>query len=329
MVQGWFGRSVVKPLRDMQAIQIEITNACIHQCSNCTRFCGHHPRPYMMSFDDFRRAVDSLDGFNGIVGVMGGEPLLHPEFARLCEYLHSRVPPQRCGLWSTFPKHREHHASLIARVFGNLLLNDHTRPDIRHLPLLVAPRTHLPDRDLWYAIHHCLIQNKWSAAITPKGAYFCEVAAAMDMLVGVNCGWPVEPGWWNRCPSHYREQVETFCVNCGGCLAATGRLDTEEVDDVCPAWLQKLQQIGSPRIAAGKYRLFAGKLFESREQFNEFREDDDYARRVAAKYGLSLVLQPNGYLRPVLDASKEKGNENTADLREPPARADGNNSGPG
>ena len=68
-------------------IQIEITNACMHKCSNCTRFCGHHKKPFFMDFKDFQKAVDSLKDFSGVVGVMGGEPTLHPRFKEIVKYI--------------------------------------------------------------------------------------------------------------------------------------------------------------------------------------------------------------------------------------------------
>lgn len=46
--------------KDMEIIQIDITNACQHMCSNCTRFCGHHKKTFFMSFEQFKEAVDSL-----------------------------------------------------------------------------------------------------------------------------------------------------------------------------------------------------------------------------------------------------------------------------
>ena len=72
---------------DMKIIQIEATNSCIHHCSNCTRFCGLHEKNFMMSVEDFRRAVDSLADYGGIVGVMGGEPTLNPHFTEMIRYL--------------------------------------------------------------------------------------------------------------------------------------------------------------------------------------------------------------------------------------------------
>lgn len=58
--------------KDMRIIQIDITNACVHACSNCTRFCGHHVRPFFMDFETFKRAVDSLKDFDRCIGIMGG-----------------------------------------------------------------------------------------------------------------------------------------------------------------------------------------------------------------------------------------------------------------
>ena len=77
---------------DMRIIQIDVTNACVHTCSNCSRMCGHHKKPFFMDFETFKKAVDSLDGFEGTVGIMGGEPTLHPEFERFTQYLSSKYP---------------------------------------------------------------------------------------------------------------------------------------------------------------------------------------------------------------------------------------------
>lgn len=77
---------------DMKTIQIEITNVCLHSCSNCTRFCGHHQQPFFMDWLTFQRAVDSLQGYEGIIGLMGGEHTLHPDFERMVLYLRKKHP---------------------------------------------------------------------------------------------------------------------------------------------------------------------------------------------------------------------------------------------
>jgi len=150
----------MRPIRRMETIQIELTNACVRQCSNCTRLVGHFEKPYFLSFDHFKRAVDSLvdyvkqPGKLRIVGIMGGEPLLHPEFEKFCEYLRSKIPWENTGLWSTFPPGKEHLGDVIAQTFGNVFLNDHSREDVLHHPVLVAADEICEDKnDMWTAIN--------------------------------------------------------------------------------------------------------------------------------------------------------------------------------
>ena len=87
---------------DRDTAQIEITNTCMNACSNCTRFCGLFKKPYFMSFKQFKEAVDSFEGFPKMVGIMGGEPLLHPEFKKFCKYALSKKPKEQLLLESFF-----------------------------------------------------------------------------------------------------------------------------------------------------------------------------------------------------------------------------------
>jgi sulfatase maturation enzyme AslB (radical SAM superfamily) len=63
--------------------------ACDHACGNCTRLVAHYRKPWMMDFETFRKAVDSLSEYTGMVSMFGGEPTLHPDFQRMAEYLHA------------------------------------------------------------------------------------------------------------------------------------------------------------------------------------------------------------------------------------------------
>ena len=104
----------------------------------------------------------------------------------MAEYLAGRITgKKRRGLWSTVPKAQgERYGALIRDVFGDCNFNDHSVDHILHQPLLVAAEEVIPDRDeMWRLIDDCWIQRYWSASITPKGAFFCEVAASFDMEV--------------------------------------------------------------------------------------------------------------------------------------------------
>ena len=72
-------------------VLIELTNSCQHSCSNCTRLCGNHKKNFFMDFETFKRAVNSLKDFDGQVGIIGGEPLLHPEFNHYTKYLQENT----------------------------------------------------------------------------------------------------------------------------------------------------------------------------------------------------------------------------------------------
>lgn len=296
----------MRPLLDMDVIQIEITNACVHQCSNCTRLVGHAKKPFFMEMDFFMKAVDSLVDYPKMIGIMGGEPLLHPQFAEMAEYLKSKVPDKvRCGLWSTLPKGKEKYAPIIADVFGNVLLNDHTLGDLNHAPVLVAAQDVVSDEfSMWYLINHCWVQNCWSASITPKGAFFCEVAAAFDMVFEGPGGWPVAPDWWKKTPKDYVEQMHQYCVDCSASLPLHARQDTEEIDDVSPRNLERLTRLGSPKIKRGKYTLYNKGERDKDYHINEFRNNIEYAQKIASKYDLQLKPNKTGYYQPFLNENR-------------------------
>ncbi|MBF0246251.1 MAG: radical SAM protein [Planctomycetes bacterium] len=245
------------PLYKMKIIQIDITNACINRCSNCTRLIGHHRKPFFMDMDQFCRAVDSLVDFPGMVGIIGGEPLMHPLFKDMVTYLEKTIKdPERRGLWSTIPKGTQ-YGSMIKRVFGNLYLNDHAVSSILHQPVLVAAREVVSDeQEMWSMIDKCWVQNLWSASITPKGAFFCEVAAAFDMLFDGPGGWEVVPGWWRREPHQFTDQKELWCSDCGCSVPLNRRSSIEGIDDVSAGNLERLKAIDSPKARQGLVQLY-------------------------------------------------------------------------
>lgn len=290
----------MRPLRDMETIQIEITNHCVRQCSNCTRLIGHHQEPYFMDLSQAKEAIDSLEGFPNMVGIMGGEPLLHPEFEEISNYLSSKFSPKQCGLWTTFPNGFEKHNKIICKVYGNVFLNDHTRNDVYHQPVLVAAQEICPPKDMWYLIDKCWVQNSWSASINPKGAFFCEVAAAMALLFDTNNAWKVEKEWWRRTPKDYKEQMELYCINCGCAMPLPRRASIKEIDDISPKMFERLKDI-SPKLKNNKYQI-SGTHLEPENSCHSMAsyKDIKYRSGIAEKYGIQLVINGMGYQTPYL-----------------------------
>lgn len=327
----------------MTTIQIELTSACVLKCSNCTRFCGTHRVPFFMEDDLFRKSIDSLAEFattpEGIVGFMGGEPLLHPKFAEFCEYALTKIPRERLGLWSTFPpgeKYRKYR-EIICKTFGVILLNDHSRDDILHAPVLMASEEYfrkpcpvcegsgentgmLPgakcvqcggtgtvtdDRELFLATEHCWVQESWSASINPKGAWFCEVAAALADLFDGPQGWDVEPGWWKRTPMDFKEQRDWACRRCGAAMPIKRiRSSQDPRDDVSEGNLERLKAVRSKKVARGEYEVrkfeFDPELTRNHGYPTQTYKDEMYRRGIAERYGITLVMQPTGFWEPRL-----------------------------
>lgn len=51
-----------------------------------------------MDLDTVEKALVSLEGFEHIVGMMGGEPTIHPQFTDILVLLRKYVPIERHGL---------------------------------------------------------------------------------------------------------------------------------------------------------------------------------------------------------------------------------------
>lgn len=316
----------MRPMLDMDTIQIVPTNRCVLRCGNCTHLSNSAPN-YDMTLEQYQAAVDSLADWpryhnedlrqTRIVGMIGGEPLLHKDFPAMCEYARAKIGKQNLGLWTTFPQQFAHYREIIVETFDFLFVNDHSRPDIMHGPILVAADDVFPRPEdkamMWHLIHHCWLQNSWSAAITPKGAFFCEVAAELSWMFGGKDGWPVEPGWWKRMPWEFRDQIEDNCHRCGAAMPLPMRSSQDIRDDISPSNLQTLQLLGTDRkVKQGHIVESDCKLLSAEEcRMNEMGggaryKDTDWRQGVAGKYGIFLEVTERGFWRPHLKTNWQK-----------------------
>lgn len=316
----------------MKIIEIDITNACIHSCSNCTRLCGHHSKPYFMDFETFKRAVDSLDGFEGGIGMMGGEPTLHPEFERFAQYLNSKYPEPKKNNYFLKPtahfmrdrKLEERHLTythdssggLVQRIKGPVLfsslasnyhryyeliqdvfryqgINDH-KGECLHQPILVTRKDMgIPDAEWEKLRDNCWMQNVWSASITPKGCFFCEVAGVLDMLFDGPGGWPIEKGWWKRKPEDFKDQLH-WCELCGVALNTKSRDANEGIDDASKTMYDRLKAMNTPKFRKGLVSLYTKDDIDRVQDGDnhKFQYHSDNMNRLAAD---NNRIYPSGF----------------------------------
>jgi hypothetical protein len=290
----------MRSMIDMDHLQVEITNFCPKSCANCTRFVQLVNKPYFMPIEEVKRAIDSMVGYPKQVGIMGGEALCHPQFKEICEYASEKIPHKQLALWSCFPKGKEHYNKLICDTFYSVFINDHTRPDIFHQPPLVAIQEVEPDKNkMWHLIDHCWAQESWSASINPRGAWFCEIAAALSMLFEEGEGWPVEPGWWWKTPKDFREQIEQFCPRCGFAIPTALRASVDNIDDISPLNYEALKnRVRHPE----RFVLHPLTCVKERPQMAAYK-DFDYRNRIARRYGMYLIINEMGFWTPYMGAS--------------------------
>lgn len=284
-------QGVLKNICIMDGIQLEITNACPLKCSNCTRFCAQIKKPYFMPLKDVKRAIDSTVGYPSFTGIMGGEPLLHPDFEEICKYAQTKRDPMHLGLWTTLPKGFEHHAQIICDTFYHVYVNDHTRPDIYHWPALVGIQEVIADKKkMWHCIDTCWVQHSWCASINPRGAWFCEMAASMSMLYEEGQGWEITDDWWMRTPKDYIEQMEQWCPRCGMAAPIALRPSIDEIDDISPLNYEALKdRVRRPE----RFKLHDLSTVKEWPTMAAYK-DLGYRKRCAAKYGMYLVVNETG-----------------------------------
>lgn len=261
----------MRPIYQNTVIHLDITNACEWNCANCTRHVGNHRKSYFMDLEMVRKGIASLDGFPGRVGIMGGNPTLHPKFTEILAIVREMIPDRRRREFWTSGFKWEEYKDIIFETFDEdrISFNDHSQTSGKHQPLMVAIEEVVKDPELQkILIDNCPFQARWSASITPKGGWFCEVAASMDYLFDGPGGYPVEPGWWDKEPEQFQDQVNWACYKCSGAIPmetlsdGRGGRDGKTSDTVSPGNLVRLMKAGSPKAMSGHIKLWEREITE-------------------------------------------------------------------
>lgn len=206
-----------------------------------------------MTPEQFEQAVDSLEGYFGVVGVFGGNPTLSKYFEDYCRILRAKVPFPRRGLWSNHPRGK----GAVCRITFNPAhsnLNCHMQSEaynefardwpesIRYLkgmdrdsvhgsPWVAVQDVIEDEAERWKLIGACDVNQYWSAMLCvvhgEVRGYFCELAGAQAMLHQNNPDWmgtgkpmpmtglPATKGWWNQTMAAFEAQARQHCMACG------------------------------------------------------------------------------------------------------------------
>jgi len=120
-------------------------------------------------------------------------------------------------------------------------------------------------------IDKCWVQEKWSPSINPKGAFFCEVAAAMDLLFDGPGGYRLEKGWWKRTVKDFEDQINRYCFRCSAALPLPAFNNQKGQELVSAANYAGLQKVCSRKVKQSKVQLIDTKY--TREQIIQWSRD--------------------------------------------------------
>ncbi len=247
------------PIYQAWCAHIDITNVCRQGCVYCTRYDRHiKHKEYFMSLEKIEQALIVYKKFPSIVGIMGGEPLLHPNFDAVCDLINKHLPYGKAMLWTSIDIRKSKWFDNIVPTFANVAYNPHTEDQkniFPHHPSTIAIKDVIKDVKLRNAlIDDCWLQRKWCPTVTDDGAFFCEVAAGLAKLQGIK-GWDLTydgKEWWRRTPDEFGYQKE-LCRLCGMAIPMTGQLQSDNIEYMSPSFLRMLQDNNLP---VGDFILF-------------------------------------------------------------------------
>ncbi len=256
-------------------VQIDITSVCKKTCIYCTRYLGHVSAQdrYAMTPERFEAVLDSLEGWPNIIGIMGGEPLLHPQFRELVAIARRRVPKEKLHIWTSglpgTPLSDPRKDPDLDSAFGWFHYNPHDAQQVavcRHQPLTIAVDEAVPDKGMmWKLANDCWLPRLWCPSVTGHGAYFCEVAGPLDAVLYKGAhAWPIEPGWWKRPPEAFQEQVSKLCPRCGMCLPMERQHLIDAQEKFTPKLLEDFRAAGAVRLG-DKHIAVSDKQFTNEE----------------------------------------------------------------
>jgi len=240
----------MRPMKDVWLIHVDITNACLNECAHCTRAVRHVATPFYIDPATVEQYVIQMRDFPRGIGIMGGEPTIHPDFPDICRRLNEVDHKGGYALFTAVDPKTSRFRSLIERTFNKVHYTDHTLVN-RHHPVLLSANEIVPDPILRKELlDRCWLQHEWSATMTPKGGFFCEIAGVLDMLFDGPGGFPIVPHWWDR--TDIQEQVDRWCGLCGMSLPlGHDTTDKDLRDHVTPLMYKRLLEIQSPYADQG------------------------------------------------------------------------------
>lgn len=258
----------MKPIWSAWLAQVDITSHCLGErnCIYCTRFVRHvrKDQHFFMDLKTLEKSLLSVKNFPKKIGIIGGEPTLHPEFEEVCKLIRRTLPNKFVQLFTTGGARYDKFEPLIKKTFSFVALNRHTeeqKKSCKHQPITIAIQDVIKDEELmWKMIDDCWVQRKWCPTINHKGAFFCEIAGAIDVILDGPGGWEIEPTWWQKRPSQFQDQVKRYCRYCGAAIPLPRETIDNNIEKISKGNYELYKKLNLPRISKDDVSIYDEKL---------------------------------------------------------------------
>jgi len=162
-------------------IELEITLRCNANCPQCSRHCPvldyADSDMSMNQIHIFAAQIIELDARVELLSIMGGEPLLHPNFMDVVQFLHERLVPKRVLRMQVATNDILPLPSEVLRLPHVRVLR--SRPSTkRHRAQFVAPR------DTGQETRYCQVPDTCGIAVNAFGVFPCGAGGAIARLFG-------------------------------------------------------------------------------------------------------------------------------------------------
>lgn len=252
-------------------ILINITNVCPDKYRNTLHYDRHYREDQRanMNVSQFSEALWSLEEWpqDHWIGIIGGEPLEHPQLEEICYAIKmfKFATDHRIGIWTSCEVEKHPHAILIDETFDFVIFTPVSKQQCvkcRHSPITVAVSEVVENEELSHKlIEKCCVSSVWGGVVNHKGAYFCEVAAELDLLLndGVNA-WSCEHNWWKRDPPDFEKQIQACCYNCGMPVPMEGEPIAQQREKFTANLLTKFRERGLSCVSAEEVEIVTNRL---------------------------------------------------------------------
>lgn len=252
-------RFIIPFRSNMQRVEIEIITACNFKCFNCDRSCAQAPSTERMSVDQIRHFVEEsldLDWKWTYVGLIGGEPTLHPELLdiiRVLERYRSRRTDCAVEVLTNG------YGPRAERVLESLpdwvsVRNSKRRTSVNnfvrfHEAPLDSPRW----RDAPFSMG-CHVTEFCGLGLTRNGFYPCGAGGSIDRVFGLDVGIKSLAKVDRKA---LRRQKIRLCALCGH-FKARSRSDFSWEQVVSPTWRRALDAYRKRRPLLETYGAASG-----------------------------------------------------------------------